>query len=343
VERSGLVLARRYYEECVKPIVLERWPGLPHAGARLGSGSDVLGLDDSMSRDHDWGLRLTLLVDQQYVQPVSEVLERELPQTFSGSPTRFGTTWDPMVRHQVQIDTPVGFATSRLGIDAGQPFSVGDWLSLTGQALLEVTAGEVFADTHRGISRLREMLAWYSDDLWRYVVAADWARIGEELPVMGRTGFRGDEAGSRVLAARLVQSAMHLGFLLERRWPPYPKWLGTLFARLPSVSAALPALIDSLTATNWQQRQERLCAALSTLHDLQRTIGLPGMDDLLEPFWDRPFRGVHGGVIQQLLESITDEEVRRLPPGVGSIEQWADSAAVLVSNQRRALTAVWAQ
>ncbi len=40
------------------------------------------GLDDEMSRDHDWGCRLTLLVDgpdQDAVPQITGLLERELP------------------------------------------------------------------------------------------------------------------------------------------------------------------------------------------------------------------------------------------------------------------------
>lgn len=46
---SGLDLAEAYYRDVVGPLLLARWPRLPHAGARLGSGSDVLGLDDATS------------------------------------------------------------------------------------------------------------------------------------------------------------------------------------------------------------------------------------------------------------------------------------------------------
>ncbi|WP_432549089.1 DUF4037 domain-containing protein [Kineococcus arenarius] len=42
----------------------------------------------------------------------------------------------------------------------------------------------------------------------------------------------GDDAGSRVVTARLVRAGVHLGFVLERRWPPYPDWAGTAFTAL---------------------------------------------------------------------------------------------------------------
>lgn len=52
-ESNGIALAREYAAEVVEPLLTQELPGLRLATARLGSGSDVLGLDDSTSRDHD--------------------------------------------------------------------------------------------------------------------------------------------------------------------------------------------------------------------------------------------------------------------------------------------------
>lgn len=336
MDRTGADLARAYHAEVVRPLLVARWPDLAYAAARLGGGSDVLGLDDTVSRDHDWGLRLTLLLDSHRVEAVADHLERGLPDRFRGPPTRFATSWDPVVRQRVEVAGPDAFALSRLGVDVTRAWDAGDWLSLTGQAVLEVTAGPVFTDTHGGITAVRDRLAWYPDDVWRYVVAVDWQRLGQVLPLLGRAGQRGDDLGARVLVAGVVRVAVHLGFLLERCWSPYPKWAGTLFAALPRTGGALPALLAALETPDAGRRQDHLCEALELLHEVQRSTGLPTGPAATEPFWDRPFRTVRPSVPALLLDAVGDPRVRGLPDGVGSVEQWVDSTVVLASGGRRA-------
>ena len=332
---SGAALSRVYYEEVVGPAIAERWPGLPHAAGRLGSGSDVFGFDDVVSRDHDWGLRLNLLVPPDVAGQVDSELETVLPDVFRGHPVRFATTWDPQVRHRVQVEDVSTFVASRTGITASDALSVAEWLSLTGQAVLEVTAGPVFADTAGELTAARERLSWYPDDLWAYVVATDWARMAQELPFVGRVAERGDDLGSRVIASRLVGVLMHLAHLLERRWPPYAKWAGTSFSRLPSAGTAAEPLFRALDTRDWRAREAGLVDALRMLHQLQRDLGLPAVDDPIELFWDRRYRSIREDVVARLEDSITDPAIRALPRGVGSAEQWSHNVDVLVNPARR--------
>jgi hypothetical protein len=344
VAPSGSELARTYFEHVVRPVVAARWPQLPYAAARLGSGSDVLGLDDAMSTDHDWGLRLNLLVPDGrnaaagaagpggvpgLAAEIDSHLSLQLPDSFAGHPTRFATTWDPRVRHRVQVETARDIAVSRLGVDPTHDLTVGDWLSLTGQAVLEVTGGEVFVDDVGELDGIRRRLQWYPDDLWRHLVAVDWARLAQELPVVGRTGERGDEVGSRVVAGRLTGVAMHLAHLLERRWPPYTKWLATSFAELPRAGAARTAVLAAVSAGCWREREAGLVEALRLLNRVQADAGLPTLADPVEPFWDRPYRGVRDAAVTVLTDGIGDPAVRALPRGVGSVEQWSDNVDVL--------------
>jgi hypothetical protein len=60
---SGGRLARQFHADVVEPLLARSMPMLRYAAGRLGSGSDVLGLDDEISGDHDWGCRLTPPVD----------------------------------------------------------------------------------------------------------------------------------------------------------------------------------------------------------------------------------------------------------------------------------------
>lgn len=128
---------------------------------------------------------------------------------------------------------------------------------------------------------------------------------------------------------------MHLGHVLERRWAPYAKWLGTSFARLPRAAAASSPLEAAVAAATWPEREAGLVEALRRLGRLQSEAGLPALDDPVEPFWDRPYQGVRDAAITVVADSIRDRAVRSLPRGVGSAEQWSDYVDVLTRPGRR--------
>jgi hypothetical protein len=179
-----------FYADVVAPLLARAMPRLRYAAGRLGSGSDVLGLDDQMSRDHDWGCRLTVVVDGDDAPAIPEIsglLERELPEFYRGFPVRFPVTWDTSLSHKVEVATVGGFAASRLGADPTAELSVPDWLILTGQSVLEVIAGPVFTDQTGELAPARARLAWYPADVERYVLAAGWQKISQQMPMVGRT------------------------------------------------------------------------------------------------------------------------------------------------------------
>ena len=106
INQSGIDISRAFFDELVRPIVAAHVPENSFAAGRVGGGSDALGLDDETSRDHDWGLRLSLFVaaDEQ-AEDVVAALDDELPQAFRGLPTRFAFTGETAARHHVDVAT----------------------------------------------------------------------------------------------------------------------------------------------------------------------------------------------------------------------------------------------
>lgn len=319
----GRELGRRFYRAAVRPVLDEDFPGLPHAAAHLGAGSDVLGFDTPMSRDHHWGPSVVLFLREQDADRAPAIRARladRLPADFLGYP------------HRVEVTTVACFARRQLGWDPAEPLAAADWLSFPSQHLLQVTAGTVHHDGLGELTALRRRLAWYPLDVWLYLLAAGWERLGQEEHLMGRAGYVGDELGSAVIGARLVRDAMALGFLLERQYAPYPKWFGSAFDRLPCAPAIRPLLREVLAAGSWPERQDAYAAVAEALVRLQNALGLTDpLPPRATPFFDRPFWVIRGGAVAEALaERIADPEVRRLTGRrlVGSVDQWSDSTEV---------------
>jgi hypothetical protein len=121
----------------------------------------------------------------------------------------------------------------------------------------------------------------------------------------------------------MVGAAMHLAFLVSRRWPPYAKWVGTMFHQLPVAGDLLPPLTAASGSESWTRRQDALVEALAILYRAQRAAGLPTAEGLpTEPHIARPILGVRAAVVEPLLNAVTDPRLRGVPAGTGSLEQW---------------------
>ena len=233
----GIELARGYYDDVVGPLI----GATPHAAGRLGWGSDVLGFDTERSTDHGWGPHLHVFVAAEEVQPVRARIDEGIPEHYLGWPTRFG--WDEIApRSWVEVFTLDEWLPGHFGCDPRPAPTTLQWLVLPQQLLLEVVGGGLFHDDVGSLTSLREELAWYPDDVWLWLLACQWQRIGQEEAFVGRTAEVGDELGSSVLAARLTRDLMRLCFLIERRYAPYSKWFGTAFRTLDAASEVGPLL-----------------------------------------------------------------------------------------------------
>ena len=330
----GLQLAREFYAAAVRPLLGEHFPQMPYAAALVGPGSEVVGFDTQRSVDHDWGPRLQVFLtsrDGALAEAVTAMLASRLPESFGGYPVAFPVT-EPggTAGHRVQVAGLGAWLTGRLGFDPRREVTLLDWLATPAQRLAEVTAGEVFHDGPGELTRVRARLAWYPRDVWLYLLACQWQRIGQEEAFPGRCVEAGDNLGSVIVAARLARDLMRLCLLMHRRYPPYSKWLGTAFARIPGLADLGGSLGAAISAGDWPTREQHLCRAYEKAASLHNELGLtPPLDTRVRGFYERPYQVIDAARFTAALrEAISDPLLRRLP-AIGAIDQFTDSTDAL--------------
>ncbi len=353
---QGIELSRRFYRELVRPWLANAAPGLPHAAALLGYGSELLGFDDAMSQDHNWGPRVQVFVDETAFATVADSLVAAFadaaPATFLGHPIGMANRPHPAphsqgargdIRHGFEVWTLDHALAFWVGLRPGEPRDNLDWLGLAEQRLIAFTAGALFHDDDGRLTGERERLSRFPRDVRLYKLAGQWRRLAEEQPFVGRNGVSGDERGSRVIAARLVRDLMRLAFLIEGRYAPYSKWFGTAFAALPCAADIGRRLDAVLDAGDWRTRDAALAEAALALGELQLACGVPGaIAPRIERFHERPFSVVNSeAMIAALMAAIDDAALRALPV-IGGLDQVTDSTPVIEApgRARRAMAAL---
>lgn len=356
---NGLDLAATLYKEAAKPLIERNFPDLAYAAALIGPGSEVLGFDDEMSRDHHWGPRFQLFLREEDLgrlkASLKEMLANELPLSIRGIPVNFtepGADGSQMpeeiasgpVNHRIEITTAHLFMERLLGFDPRSKPSAADWLSFSSQTLLSLTSGGVFHD-EIGLVTLRDNLAFYPNDVWLYMMAAGWQRISQEEHLIGRAGTAGDDLGSRIIAGRLVSDIMHLTFLQARKYAPYAKWFQRGFHDLEGADALLPHLEAALSATSWQPRLDALASASELVAKAHNALGVtPAISEARSNFHSRPFPVIHGErFVGPLVKAIESPELKTIAAKglIGGVDQISDQTDFKHPQWRASIAAIY--
>lgn len=340
----GLELGRLFYNEAIRPILDDAYPGLSYDAGLIGRGSDRLGFDTPMSRDHDWGPSCLIFVresDMHLKAEIERALSLRLPRTIHGYTTHFAES--PLeegtmimtdvnegpVKHRVTVTTMRAFVQDILGFDIDDPITPADWLTFPSQHLRTFTSGAIYHEGIGVIRDLRERFAWYPDDVWLYLLASSWTRIAQEEHLMPRAGYVDDALGSALIGSRLVRDIMTLCFYMEKKYAPYPKWFGTAFKQLDAYATLGPILWQAQIATTWQDREAALIQAYSYIARAHNALGLTEpLHEQTSQFFNRPFNVIWGERFGDAIRArITDPEVARIASRrmIGSIDQFSDS------------------
>lgn len=300
---KGLDLCRNFFFDTAKPILDRHYPTLNYTAGLIGYGSDVLGYDDEVSRDHMWGPRFYMFLNRKDLHlknQIFDTLADELPYTYMGYSVNF-TEPDPHdngVQHPkmifsgrvnplIFILTFDEFLEDQLGTCDIEHLTEPDFLTMSQHRLMSLAAGSLFVDD-LGLGQRLEPIRFYPDSVKRYLIASNWSIIASEEAFVRRCSDVGDDIGSIIICARIAERLMRLCFLYTNQYAPYSKWFGTAF-RLLDVDNRIKTAIDgALHAGDIHIREEKLVEAQALVAELhnQSAVTAP-VDFHIESYFGR--------------------------------------------------------
>ena len=283
---KGLDLSESFFNECALPLLREHYPDLQYSAGLIGWGSDVLGYDDAVSADHNWGPRFYLFLrdeDESKKQELHDMFAENLPYEHRGYSVNFAAgdgvshmkpISEGKVKPLVDILTVDEYLAGwYLGISDPASLTDLDWLTLSEHRLLGVTSGKIFKDDLGFKDRL-EMLSFYPENVRLYLIASNWTIISGEQAFVKRCADVGDNIGSALVCGRIAERLMRLAFLYCKKYAPYSKWFGTAFSELPISAELKDALAKAVMASDIETREDEIIRAQLLTADLHNKANI---------------------------------------------------------------------
>jgi hypothetical protein len=208
-----------------------------------------------------------------------------------------------------------------------------DWLAIPAQKLRVFASGSIFLDDGGELTALRDTLLWYPQDIWLHVMACQWQNILQRAPFAGRCAHVGDLWGAADNTHETIHELALLVHLLEQRYPPYKKWLGSSLQEL-SIGPTLIELAErARLATTWPHMEEATLEAYQLIVNKHNAVfSLPRVSSEVITFHSRPYRMIDiESIVSALKEPISDKTIRELPFTACALWQFSNYDPALCS------------
>lgn len=266
----GLELSELYYETYGKAMLAEQFADVADriAVGLAGSGSECMGFDDDISRDHDFEPGFCLWITREDERDFGFRLERayaKLPKEFQGLKRQ---SLSPVggSRHGVMVIDD--FYQTFLGAP-NAPDSVDRWLYTPPESLACACNGKVFRDGLGAFSAVRQvLLQGYPEDIRRKKLAAHTALMAQAGQYnYARCLARGEHGAAQLAVFQFVDHAISAIYLLNNRYRPFYKWAYRGMRELPRLARLETALTgltelgnEALEATVKQETIEEIAS-----------------------------------------------------------------------------------
>jgi len=315
MSESIIDVSRAFFEEIVKPILLAHFPEetATTAFGVFGYGSEALRLDDELSRDHHWGLRIDALMQEELFETrhheILETVSVNLPDSYRGHSLRQAH----LSGAGLAPDTLPDFLRRTIGIDHA-PSSYEEWLRVPEEDIVHLINGEVWYDPLGEFSTVRKILNQYYPEPVRLRRIAHWCRYfsGMGTYALKRAILRNNEFYATTRFSNAIRLGIQLAFLLDKQYFPYDKWLVAHFKRLPRLAGPLLPLVEQavMLSTPWERKLE-LLHQFSDILD-QTMVA----DGIIQPHAKYAVSPTSG---YRLMEHAYAEIIQGLPPEIKTI------------------------
>ena len=306
---KGIEISKAFFEQYGKPMLENEFPNLlPLLAAGLfGSGSECFGFDDEISRDHDFEPGFCLFLPDESVIDRKDAfaLERaysKLPKEFMGLKRNMLSPVGGSRHGVLRINE---FFNEKIGSPDGN-LTLSQWFTVPENALAESVNGEVFFDNYGLVTKIRENIKKYPEDIMKKKLAGNLLLMAQS----GQYNYKrcinhGEAAAAQLAVCEFVKSACEVIFLLNGKYQPYYKWSFRALRELDLLSIEAEIMEYLLTTNNEPETAEEKYYAIEGI-----------ASDVIDVLIDRGLTKANCGDLEKhaysVNDMITDSEIRNM-------------------------------